>query len=96
MYMYYMVSAMGPEYQKYLWWKKHLTTVQLVGVLSKIFYLFNFKFVCVYVCVCVYTKYFIFSIMFIIFLDRESPMEGSFSCFTVSLRRFLSPSSVSK
>ena len=26
-----MVSAMGPEYQKYLWWKKHLTTVQLVG-----------------------------------------------------------------
>lgn len=28
-----MVSAMGPEYQKYLWWKKHLTTVQLVGVL---------------------------------------------------------------
>ncbi|KAF3427942.1 hypothetical protein E2986_02472 [Frieseomelitta varia] len=33
MYMYYMVSAMGPEYQKYLWWKKHLTTVQLVGLL---------------------------------------------------------------
>ncbi|XP_076642510.1 very long chain fatty acid elongase AAEL008004 [Halictus rubicundus] len=30
MYLYYMVSAMGPEYQKYLWWKKHLTTVQLV------------------------------------------------------------------
>lgn len=32
MYLYYMVSAMGPEYQKYLWWKKHLTTVQLVGI----------------------------------------------------------------
>lgn len=31
MYTYYMVSAMGPEYQKYLWWKKHLTTVQLVS-----------------------------------------------------------------
>lgn len=31
MYTYYLVSAMGPEYQKYLWWKKHLTTVQLVG-----------------------------------------------------------------
>ncbi|XP_033335532.1 very long chain fatty acid elongase AAEL008004 [Megalopta genalis] len=30
MYLYYLVSAMGPEYQKYLWWKKHLTTVQLV------------------------------------------------------------------
>lgn len=35
MYLYYMVSAMGPEYQKYLWWKKHLTTVQLVGVSFK-------------------------------------------------------------
>ena len=31
MYAYYMLSAMGPEYQKYLWWKKHLTTVQLVS-----------------------------------------------------------------
>lgn len=30
MYTYYMVAAMGPEYQKYLWWKKHLTTIQLV------------------------------------------------------------------
>lgn len=29
MYFYYMVSAMGPQYQKYLWWKKHLTTIQL-------------------------------------------------------------------
>ncbi|KAJ3643354.1 hypothetical protein Zmor_026071 [Zophobas morio] len=30
MYFYYMVAAMGPEYQKYLWWKKHLTTIQLL------------------------------------------------------------------
>ncbi|XP_060528263.1 elongation of very long chain fatty acids protein AAEL008004-like [Cylas formicarius] len=30
MYFYYMVSAMGPEYQKYIWWKKHLTTIQLL------------------------------------------------------------------
>lgn len=29
MYFYYMVAAMGPQYQKYLWWKKHLTTIQL-------------------------------------------------------------------
>lgn len=29
MYFYYMMSAMGPEYQKYLWWKKYLTTIQL-------------------------------------------------------------------
>ncbi|XP_049847250.1 elongation of very long chain fatty acids protein AAEL008004-like isoform X1 [Schistocerca gregaria] len=30
MYFYYMVSAMGPEYQKYIWWKKYLTTMQMV------------------------------------------------------------------
>ncbi|KAJ4442273.1 hypothetical protein ANN_12140 [Periplaneta americana] len=30
MYFYYMVSAMGPKYQKYLWWKKHLTLLQLL------------------------------------------------------------------
>lgn len=30
MYTYYMFSAMGPQYQKYLWWKKYLTTFQMV------------------------------------------------------------------
>uniref|UniRef100_A0A8C7ZF92 Elongation of very long chain fatty acids protein n=1 Tax=Oryzias sinensis TaxID=183150 RepID=A0A8C7ZF92_9TELE len=30
MYTYYGLTAMGPKYQKYLWWKKHLTSVQLI------------------------------------------------------------------
>lgn len=30
MYTYYLLAAMGPKYQKYLWWKKHLTTVQMI------------------------------------------------------------------
>ncbi|XP_059052363.1 elongation of very long chain fatty acids protein AAEL008004-like [Achroia grisella] len=30
MYFYYMVSAMGPKYQKFVWWKKYLTALQLV------------------------------------------------------------------
>ncbi|XP_037930402.1 elongation of very long chain fatty acids protein 7-like [Teleopsis dalmanni] len=30
MYFYYMVSAMGPQYQKYLWWKKYMTSIQLI------------------------------------------------------------------
>lgn len=30
MYSYYGLTAMGPSYQKYLWWKKYLTTIQLV------------------------------------------------------------------
>ncbi|CAG9859802.1 unnamed protein product [Phyllotreta striolata] len=30
MYTYYMLSAIGPEMQKYLWWKKYVTVLQLV------------------------------------------------------------------
>ncbi|XP_020043292.1 very long chain fatty acid elongase 7 isoform X1 [Castor canadensis] len=30
MYSYYGLSAMGPAYQKYLWWKKYLTSLQLI------------------------------------------------------------------
>lgn len=29
MYAYYGLSALGPEYRKYLWWKKYLTTFQM-------------------------------------------------------------------
>ena len=31
MYAYYGLSALGPEYRKYLWWKKYLTTFQMVS-----------------------------------------------------------------
>lgn len=34
MYTYYMMAAMGPQYQKYLWWKKYITTMQMVSVES--------------------------------------------------------------
>lgn len=30
MYFYYGVSALGPQYRKYLWWKKYLTTMQII------------------------------------------------------------------
>ncbi|CAB3228030.1 unnamed protein product [Arctia plantaginis] len=30
MYTYYLISSLGPEYQKYVWWKKHVTVIQLV------------------------------------------------------------------
>lgn len=35
MYAYYGLSALGPAYEKFLWWKKHLTSIQLVGVAFK-------------------------------------------------------------
>lgn len=31
MYFYYMVAAMGPQFQKYIWWKKYLTSMQMVS-----------------------------------------------------------------
>ncbi|XP_070199142.1 very long chain fatty acid elongase 1-like isoform X2 [Littorina saxatilis] len=41
MYMYYLLSAMGPRIQPYLWWKKYLTIMQLgqfVLVLARVTY----------------------------------------------------------
>ena len=36
MYFYYMISAMGPKYQKYIWWKKYLTAFQMVSFRLKV------------------------------------------------------------
>lgn len=30
MYLYYALAAFGPKIQKYLWWKKYLTIIQMV------------------------------------------------------------------
>lgn len=34
MYLYYGLSALGPVAQPYLWWKKHMTAIQLVSLTS--------------------------------------------------------------
>ena len=31
MYAYYFLAAFGPRFQPYLWWKKHLTKLQVGG-----------------------------------------------------------------
>ncbi|XP_012942546.2 elongation of very long chain fatty acids protein 4 isoform X2 [Aplysia californica] len=36
MYTYYGVAALGPEYQKYLWWKRYLTRLQLIQFVAGI------------------------------------------------------------
>ncbi|XP_069705053.1 very long chain fatty acid elongase 7-like isoform X2 [Periplaneta americana] len=38
MYTYYMLSAMGPKYQKYIWWKKYMTWIQLVQFVTVFLY----------------------------------------------------------
>ncbi|XP_063839357.1 very long chain fatty acid elongase 7-like isoform X1 [Ostrinia nubilalis] len=34
MYFYYFVAALGPQYQKYLTWKRHITSLQLIQFVS--------------------------------------------------------------
>ena len=35
MYTYYGLAALGPAWQKYLWWKKYMTTFQIVRVFTR-------------------------------------------------------------
>jgi hypothetical protein len=38
MYTYYMLAAIGPQMQKYLWWKKYLTVLQMVQFIMVFFH----------------------------------------------------------
>lgn len=38
MYTYYGISVLGPEFQKYLWWKRYLTKIQLIQFLAGMFH----------------------------------------------------------
>ncbi|XP_066996675.1 very long chain fatty acid elongase 7 isoform X1 [Anabrus simplex] len=40
MYAYYLLAALGPRLQPYLWWKKYLTSFQIVQLCSVAFYNF--------------------------------------------------------
>ncbi|KAE8636247.1 hypothetical protein XENTR_v10002905 [Xenopus tropicalis] len=44
MYSYYGLSALGPAYQKYLWWKKYMTSIQLTQFLMVTFHIGQFFF----------------------------------------------------
>ncbi|XP_067008036.1 very long chain fatty acid elongase AAEL008004 [Anabrus simplex] len=39
MYFYYLVAALGPKYQKYLWWKKYMTSIQMIQFCIMLTYL---------------------------------------------------------
>ncbi|CAH0554785.1 unnamed protein product [Brassicogethes aeneus] len=45
MYSYYMLSAFGPSVQKYLWWKKYLTTFQMVQFVAIMLHAFQLLFI---------------------------------------------------
>jgi len=39
MYIYYGLSALGPEVQKFLWWKKYITWIQLIQFVIVVLYM---------------------------------------------------------
>lgn len=39
MYAYYLIAGLGPQYQKYLWWKRYITKLQLVQFALMLVYL---------------------------------------------------------
>lgn len=45
MYTYYLFAAMGPQFQKYLWWKKYLTGLQMVQFIAIMVHAFQLLFI---------------------------------------------------
>ncbi|XP_044742303.1 elongation of very long chain fatty acids protein AAEL008004-like isoform X2 [Chrysoperla carnea] len=44
MYSYYLFAALGPQFQKYLWWKKYLTALQMVQFVAVMVHAFQLLF----------------------------------------------------
>lgn len=45
MYTYYLFTALGPQFQKYLWWKKYLTSLQMVQFVAIMVHAFQLLFI---------------------------------------------------
>ncbi|CAG0886358.1 unnamed protein product [Darwinula stevensoni] len=45
MYFYYMMAALGPSWHKYLWWKKYLTSLQMVQFICIFVHAFQLLFI---------------------------------------------------
>ncbi|KAK9711119.1 GNS1/SUR4 family [Popillia japonica] len=91
MYFYYMVAAMGPEYQRYIWWKKYLTTFQMVQFVAIFTHQFQLLFT-----ECDYPKgfmiwiamhgilfLFLFSDFYKVKYSREKAAKNSGACMVV-------------
>lgn len=45
MYSYYLLAALGPKYQRFLWWKKYLTAIQMVQFVLVMLHAFQLLFI---------------------------------------------------
>lgn len=45
MYTYYTLAAMGPKYQKFLWWKRYMTALQMLQFILVMIHSFQLLFI---------------------------------------------------
>ncbi|XP_076164233.1 very long chain fatty acid elongase AAEL008004 [Ptiloglossa arizonensis] len=95
MYSYYLLSALGPKIQPYLWWKKYLTSLQMVQFILVMVHAFQLLFID-----CNYPKAFVWwiglhAIMFY-FLFREFYFEAYKKRTSVALKKKLEDSNREK
>lgn len=73
MYMYYMLAAMGPKMRKYLWWKQHLTQLQMIQFVAVFIHssqlLFNNE--CNYPMIAIYFNIFHACFFFVLFKGEK-------------------------
>ncbi|XP_054709251.1 elongation of very long chain fatty acids protein 7-like [Uloborus diversus] len=70
MYSYYGLSALGPSVQKYLWWKKHLTTFQIIQFVMVFFYVLTLSVTnCQVSKFIIYLNVFLAGLFLLMFLD---------------------------
>ena len=46
MHLYYMIDAMGPQYERFIWWKKYLPELQIVQFMAIVMHSFQVSNVC--------------------------------------------------
>lgn len=70
MYTYYGLAALGPQYQKYLWWKKYMTKMQLTQFILSLVHAMQLFFIdCDYPILFAYWIALYAGIFFILFAD---------------------------
>ncbi|KAK3599820.1 hypothetical protein CHS0354_022386 [Potamilus streckersoni] len=81
MYAYYGLSALGPAYQKYLWWKKYMTSMQITQFILVVIHSSQLLFIdCQYPIIFVYwigLYAFIFLILFADFYRKSYKKQGA-------------------
>lgn len=86
MYMYYMLAAMGPKMRKFLWWKRHLTQLQIIQFVAVFIHSSQllFKNECNYPTTAIYINIFLSCFFFMMFKGEIKKSKYSVSDLTIN------------